>query len=213
MKKAAQTCERIIRAAERLFAEQGFEATSLREITQVAGVNLASVNYHFGSKKGLIQAVMERYQSVFMPALQQQLQALPATNLTTEQVLACLVPPLNALTQVRQDGPEIYLRLLGFAYSEIQGHLRRYTMNRFGEVIHQLFACFEAANSHLSADTLFWRLHFALGTTLFAQVSAQALSEIARADFQEADPEHHIIERLLPYLAAGISAAEPPRMK
>src|SRR5262252_5809342 len=54
------TKDRILDAAEALFMEHGFEATSLRSITAAAGVNLAAVNYHFGSKEELFQAVLTR---------------------------------------------------------------------------------------------------------------------------------------------------------
>ena len=54
------TQARILDAAEALFMEHGFEATSLRLITAAAGVNLAAVNYHFGSKEELFQAVLTR---------------------------------------------------------------------------------------------------------------------------------------------------------
>ena len=54
------TKDRILDAAEGLFAQQGFSATSLRAITAQAGVNLAAVNYHFGSKDGLLEAVFVR---------------------------------------------------------------------------------------------------------------------------------------------------------
>lgn len=209
MSKAAKTSERILRAAEKLFSEQGYEATSLREITQLAEVNLASVNYHFGSKKGLIQAVLERYQRVFMPALSAELKQLEAEqSITTERVLTCFIGPLAALEEVRQGGAELYLKLLGYGYSEIQGHLRKFTMNRFGDVVQHAFRLFTLANPHFAAETLFWRLHFALGTVLFVQVSGKALNEIARADFSDPNPELFMTQRLLPYVAAGISAPE-----
>src|SRR5438477_4352893 len=54
------TKTRILDAAERLFVEHGFEATSLRSLTSAAGVNLAAVHYHFGSKEELFQAVLTR---------------------------------------------------------------------------------------------------------------------------------------------------------
>src|SRR5678809_546336 len=57
---SAGTKTRILDAAERLFVEHGFEATSLRSLTSAAGVNLAAVNYHFGSKEELFQAVLTR---------------------------------------------------------------------------------------------------------------------------------------------------------
>ena len=61
----SETVERILDAAEQLFAEKGFAETSLRLITSKAGVNLAAVNYHFGSKKALIQAVFSRFLGPF----------------------------------------------------------------------------------------------------------------------------------------------------
>src|ERR1700741_5368588 len=54
------TKQRILDTAESLFMEHGFEATSLRSITAAASVNLAAVNYHFGSKEELFQTVLTR---------------------------------------------------------------------------------------------------------------------------------------------------------
>ena len=79
---------------------------------------------------------MARYQMVFLPALEVELQRLAEQpNYTTTDVLACMTQPLIALRQVRLDGPVIYLRLLGYAYSEIQGHLRKFTMTHYGHVV------------------------------------------------------------------------------
>src|SRR5260221_12505051 len=57
---SADTKTRILDAAESLFMEHGFEATSLRSLTTAASVNLAAVNYHFGTKEELFQAVLTR---------------------------------------------------------------------------------------------------------------------------------------------------------
>jgi AcrR family transcriptional regulator len=54
------TKEKILDAAEYLFARDGYRGTSLRAITGKAGVNLAAVNYHFGSKKILVEEVIKR---------------------------------------------------------------------------------------------------------------------------------------------------------
>ncbi|RUO32117.1 TetR family transcriptional regulator [Aliidiomarina sedimenti] len=209
MAKVLKTKDKILNAAERLFADQGFELTSLRQITGAADVNLASVNYHFGSKKALIQAVMERYHAQFMPELDERLKTLEGQGInSTEEVLSCFVGPLLSLQRINPLGTEIYLSLLGHAYSEIQGHLRRFTMQNFGHVVQRFFHCIQQANPHLSVATLFWRLHFTLGATVFAQVSGQALSEIAQADFGESATAEDIVGKLIPYLAAGIGAAE-----
>lgn len=60
-KKASDnTRERILKAAERIYAASGFHGMSLRDVTVLAGVNLAAVNYHFGSKDKLIVALADR---------------------------------------------------------------------------------------------------------------------------------------------------------
>ncbi|RUO46104.1 TetR family transcriptional regulator [Pseudidiomarina aquimaris] len=208
MAKRITTQEKILNAAEALFAEQGFEQTSLRQITTEADVNLASVNYHFGSKKALIQAVMARYLEVFMPKLAEQLvQLAERGNFTTRDVFDCFREPLSELRQVRKHGPTLFLSLLGFAYAEIQGHLRRYTMDHFGDVMALLLDTLHQANPQLSPVDMFWRLHFVLGATVFAQVSGPALREIAAADFGEAVAADQVIDRLIPFLAGGVDAA------
>ncbi|MDB6077298.1 MAG: transcriptional regulator, TetR family, partial [Akkermansiaceae bacterium] len=55
------TKQRLIEAAEHLFADDGFEKVSVRDITNRAGANVAAVNYHFGSREGLVEIVMARY--------------------------------------------------------------------------------------------------------------------------------------------------------
>ncbi|MEX1057648.1 MAG: TetR/AcrR family transcriptional regulator, partial [Natronospirillum sp.] len=77
------TAARILDTAEQLFAEKGFSETSLRNITTRAGVNLAAVNYHFGSKNELVQAVFERFLTPFCRKLDKELdQALADTTAT-----------------------------------------------------------------------------------------------------------------------------------
>ncbi|RUO80487.1 TetR family transcriptional regulator [Idiomarina tyrosinivorans] len=199
------TKDKIIIAAERLFAEHGFEQTSLRQITAEAEVNLASVNYHFGSKKALIQAVMARYLRHFMPALQHQLTVLDNhSQISSLLIFKAFREPLHGLVVVNPKGPDIFLRLLGFAYAEIQGHLRKYTQAEFGDVLSHLMQLLHKANPNLSPETLFWRLHFTLGATVFAQVSGKALKEIAESDFGEKATTETIIDRLIPYIAGGL---------
>ncbi|CUA83335.1 TetR/AcrR family transcriptional regulator [Pseudidiomarina woesei] len=207
MAKRETTKDKILNAAEALFAEHGFEQTSLRQITAEADVNLASVNYHFGSKKALIQAVMARYLEVLMPALNAEFDQLePRAQFSTRDVFDCFREPLNALKKVRKGGPTIFLSLLGFAYADIQGHLRRYTMEHFGEVMHRLLALLHVANPNLSPADMFWRLHFVLGASVFAQVSGPALREIAAADFGESIAADQVVDRLIPFLAGGVDA-------
>lgn len=202
------TKTQILNVAERLFAEHGFGDTSLRAITTEAKVNLASVNYHFGSKKQLIQEVLQRYLKVFMPQVDKQVKALLAEHPqpNVEQVFASLVKPLLLLNQVRPDGTALFVRLLGRGYSESQGHLRKYITFHYGQMLKSFVDAVHLAVPQLSKAELFWRLHFAIGTFVFTMASSKALSEIAQADYQQQVTVEGIIHRLMPYISAGVGA-------
>src|SRR5579871_4058626 len=87
------TKTKILDAAEKLFGTKGFDATSLRDITTEAEVNLAAVNYHFQSKDSLIDAVIARRVE---PVNQRRLELLEAAgpNPTVEQILIAFLQPL-----------------------------------------------------------------------------------------------------------------------
>ncbi len=100
-----ETKGRILDAAELLFAEHGFKETSLRTITSKAGVNLASVNYHYGDKKTLVRAVLSRYLEEFMPALKAELEVLlTRDDFSMEDVFRCVKAPLIGLNEYRHKG-------------------------------------------------------------------------------------------------------------
>ena len=181
----ADTRERIIAAAETLFAERGFAETSLRLITSRADVNLASVNYHFGCKQALIQAVFDRFMDRLCAELEQSVNVLLTQKAqpTIVQVLALFVQPLQALEQLEPNGAAIFMRLLGRAYAETQGHLRRFVSDKYGHVLSKLMLLFQRAHPALTPADAFWRLHFMLGALVFAIGGGHALSEIASSDF------------------------------
>lgn len=201
------TKNRILDAAEVLFAERGFADTSLRLITSEADVNLASVNYHFGSKKELIQAVLDRYLSLFMPDLDVRLRVLmEQEQLTLLQLFESFVEPLMKLSAVRANGPAIFMQLLGRGYIDSQGHLRRFITTHYGPILMRITQAISKANPALSPADLFWRLHFTLGTVVFTMASADALRDIALADFGQQLDVEGLVRNVIPYLASGVGA-------
>lgn len=204
------TAKSILNAAEELFSERGFAETSLRNITTKAGVNLAAVNYHFGSKKELIQAVFARFLAPFTENLEQQL-------VTLEAALPEQVPDLQKLLkllaetslQAGHDSPRrlgIFMRLLGLAYTQGQGHLRRFLQKEYGSVFHTYMKLITAATPELSAEDRFWRIHFMLGATVFTLSGADSLKAMAEYDLGKGSDIAQVIDKLVPFLAAGLNA-------
>lgn len=206
----SDTVERILDAAEQLFAEKGFAETSLRLITSKAGVNLAAVNYHFGSKKALIQAVFVRFLNPFVSSLEQELdrhqQQGGDMQLTLEQLLEMLVK--QALTVKPRSGNDlaIFMRLLGLAFSQSQGHLRKYLAEVYGKVFQRYMQLVFAAAPQLPPTELFWRVHFMLGSAAFTMSSMKALRAIAEAEFGVQTGIDQVLKLMVPFLAAGMRA-------
>lgn len=201
------TKEKILDVAEGLFAEHGFKDTSLRTITSKAGVNLASVNYHFGGKKTLVRAVLDRYLEAFMPAVQD---ALINLNLKQDYQMAdvfeSLRGPLRNLNRVRPNGTNRFMLLIGRGYTDVQGHLRWFITTRYSETLSLFTQSVMKANPNLTQEELFWRLHFTLGTCVFTMASSQALLEIAENDYGKAMDAKSVVDQLIPFLAAGVAA-------
>ncbi|MEK6160278.1 TetR/AcrR family transcriptional regulator [Vibrio cholerae] len=203
----SSTKEKILDVAEGLFAEYGFNDTSLRTITSKAGVNLASVNYHFGDKKTLVRAVLNRYLEAFMPEMKQSLERLnERDDYDMAEVFEALRAPLRSLSELRPNGTSRFMLLIGRGYTDVQGHLRWFITNRYNDVLTLFTDSVLKANPNLTRETLFWRLHFTLGTCVFTMASSQALAEIAENDFgSKVDPKS-VVDQLIPYLAACVAA-------
>ncbi len=203
----SSTKEKILDVVEGLFAEYGFNDTSLRTITSKAGVNLASVNYHFGDKKTLVRAVLNRYLEAFMPEMKQSLERLnERDDYDMAEVFEALRAPLRSLSELRPNGTSRFMLLIGRGYTDVQGHLRWFITNRYNDVLTLFTDSVLKANPNLTRETLFWRLHFTLGTCVFTMASSQALAEIAENDFgSKVDPKS-VVDQLIPYLAAGVAA-------
>ncbi len=198
---------KILDVAEALFAEHGFNDTSLRAITSKAGVNLASVNYHFGDKKTLVRAVLNRYLEAFMPAVQDALITLNLNQTYSMQdVFESIRGPLRALNDIRPNGTSRFMLLIGRGYTDVQGHLRWFITTRYQDTLSLFTQSVLKANPNLTQETLFWRLHFTLGTSVFTMASSQALMEIAENDYDKQMDSKYIVDQLIPYLAAGVAA-------
>ncbi|MDN3554913.1 TetR/AcrR family transcriptional regulator [Halomonas maura] len=211
------TVTRILDTAEVLFAERGFAETSLRNITSKAKVNLAAVNYHFGSKKSLIQAVFARYLDPFTARFHTALDELEARHpgegdeIPLEELLETMARTVLEVPAER-NSLKVFMRLLGLAYSQAQGHLRRYIQDEYGSVFTRFTELVRRATPDLPDAERFWRLHFMLGTVIFTLSGLDALRDIAEKDYDEHITVRDLVRRLRPVVVSAMNAPlpEPP---
>ncbi|MHA6908283.1 TetR/AcrR family transcriptional regulator [Ralstonia pseudosolanacearum] len=162
---AGDTKSRILEATELLFIEFGYEAMSLRQITARAKVNLAAVNYHFGSKEALMQAVLGRRLDPLNTrrlALLTACEARWPQRLSCEHVLGALFVPALQMARTPDTGGPAFLRLMGRVYSDPSPFVQNYLLGHYAPVFDRFFEAFSRTLPALPRTELGWRLHFAL---------------------------------------------------
>ena len=207
---SADTKTRILDAAERLFVEHGFEATSLRQLTAAAGVNLAAVNYHFGSKEELFQAVLTRrldpMNAERIKLLERVERESAGRPLSCEKILFAMLIPALRLARDERRGGKNFLRLLGRAYADPAPFIRHFLSQQYAGMIGRYKEAFLRALPQLSRQELTWRLHFVMGALSYTLAGTDALKLFAQVT--ETDNDELLLQRLAPFLVAGLKA--PP---
>jgi AcrR family transcriptional regulator len=211
MYDASDTAGRIIQAAEKLFSEQGFKETTMRQITGLAEVNLAAVNYHFGSKFGLIRSVAERSLSPLCEQIDKGLEAAVSGKATPglDQLLQVMAGALVYVHNHNRHALSVLMRLLNQAYLPSQLDLQAFLRERYGARLQRYLQHFRADAAPLDEREFFWRLHFLLGSVIFTLSNMQTLSALEQdgqlAQGAEVELEQ-ILARMIPVISAGMKA-------
>ena len=195
------TKTRLLDAAEKLFGQNGFDATSLRDITAGAQVNLAAVNYHFQSKDSLIDAVIERRME---PVNQKRIQMLDAAgpSPTLEQIIEAFLAPI-LVQEIWQAGP-----LIGRVFSNPDQFLERFFKKRLAAVAQRFRDAIAQALPDLPVEEILWRLHFMAGSMSHVLVFSQVLPAMTGGLCNPQD-RSALMTRLVAFLAAGFRSPAP----
>ncbi len=161
---------KLLDAAELQVSEKGFDAVSVRDVTQLAKANVAAVNYHFGSREGMMGLMMARRMS---PVHQKQLQNLDllekkrgSKTVSLEELLEAWLSPL--FVQISKDkGKDEVLRLsvariLSLSASSLPDPLQ----NSGAELWKRYLKAFGKCLKEISAEELVWRLHLLNGAAI-----------------------------------------------
>lgn len=211
----ADTKDQILDAAERLFAQNGIDSVSLRTITQEAGVNLAAVNYHFGSKEALVTEVFARRVG---QVNRERLRLLTAYeeragdgSLELEEVLRTFFSPAIRLSHELENG-DLVMQLCGRIYTESKDYVGDIFDKLFREIVERYGAAFQRALPELPFKEIFWRAHFAIGAMVHTMRDGKRLVHMSQGLCDPSDVEG-TIERLVQFGAAGMRAPLSERLK
>lgn len=205
--KGLPTKDRIIEVAERLFAEKGLDGASMRDITDAAGVNLAAVNYHFGSKDGLISAVFHRH---FGPLNEERLAMLESVEAAAGNGPPMLEAVLEAFIRpaVTREHDSRFSLLMGRCMSEPVKYIDVHIRPHFEPLMRRFDSSVARALPDVPWDEIFWRMIFTMGALHHVvHIWSNAIG-VPYESVKLHDAEG-IIRRLVSFTAAGLRSPVP----
>ena len=198
MTERTDTKVKILDAAEKLFGMNGFEGTSLRDITSAADVNLAAINYHFQTKDSLIDAIVARR---IEPVNKRRFELLDAAgpNPSVEQILTAFMAPVM---QVKVDA---LVPLIGRILSNPELFVERVFHNHLAPVSQRFIEALSKALPELPPSELLWRLHFSVGVLTHTMLWGRIFPKITNGVCDISDREA-LVDRAVRFVAAGFRA-------
>jgi AcrR family transcriptional regulator len=198
----SDTKTRILDQAERLFSDHGFDATSLRNITAAAKVNLAAVNYHFHSKEDLVKAVLaRRTEPVNRKRLAMLDEALKGGAPSLESVMYAFYSPI---VEMHRDKTCRIQPLMGRIFGE-PGPMRGYFIEQMAPLAQRFIAVLHDLLPELSQEELFWRVHFCAALLAFTMAAPHVLKRISEGVCDPTDVEG-ATHRMVSFACAGLRA-------
>lgn len=205
MTDVSSTASRILNAAEDLFSRKGIRASSLKEITQLADVNIAAVNYHFRTKDALVRAVYERS---FQPLNVERLRLLTAAEmaagdgpLALEAVLYALFEPMLRTWQANRN----FILLVGRLQHEPDPELSGFIHGLYRPLIPRFLAAAHRAAPEVPESQLFFWVHFLFGGVIYTLINSHD-TEWLQEGQRVLDAPEVFLERLIAFGAAGLRA-------
>lgn len=207
---SSDTRERIIRTAEKLFAERGFHGVSVREIAAAAELRLSHLQYHFKSKNDLYHAVVgNRILTINHARLQRLdtlgLQAARVGNGTLEDIVRAFIEPTVTLAQDHASGGHYYAQLIAQISNEPAEHARRVSRDFTDPIARVTLQALQRALPDLDEGSLPWAYIFAVGA-MIASISQTGRVKLLSNGACDPKDAQRIVSLLVPFIAGGLRA-------
>ena len=200
------TRERILSAAEALFAERGFDTVSLRDITGAADANVAAVNYHFGSKDKLIDAVIERHATPINIRRLSLLDECEARHsgapVPVKEILEAFLAPVLTRFTSGEMSEDLFCKFMGRLMGERGYSLPAPVRPLFVRMAGRFTAALRKSVPTLSERLALWRMHFSFGVMSNTLTHGETLRQLSGGRAGK-PPMEVLFRQVIDFCAAG----------
>ncbi len=206
------TKERILAAAERLFADAGFEGVSMRQVGAAADVPFALVTYHFQTKLGLYREVFRRRSRFTASARIEQLEAIKISGQPLEDVRAVAAALVEPLMRVRhEEGGLHFSRLMSREVNDPQEAERGIVAECFDPMARAAISILKQAVPSASDQQIYWAYHFATGAIAVNHANTGRIERLSEGLCQSTNVSE-LIRELTKFISAGMAGALCPEL-
>ena len=209
---AGATQARLLDAAERQFADRGFEGASLRQITSEAGVNLAAANYHFGDKESLFAAVFVRRVRTINRERLARLEALERTGRppSVVELVQVVIAPMREFWLGTADGnPHPFLRCMARTLLDPQPFMRGLVQAELAPFFSRMLPALQMAVPALDRALLLARVQAMVGAVLFTGARLARFGPVGGAPLAGSAEAEAALREVTAFCVAGLSAPAP----
>jgi AcrR family transcriptional regulator len=195
--------QRLMDASEQLFAEHGWNAVSIRTIVAAAGVNLAALHYHFGSKEQLLSEI---FTARAKPIAEERVRLLAEIDLendpSLERILEAFLRPALTIGSDVRFGGRAFVKLRARLATEPEAVSRKILANAFDESSGEFLQALARALPDIPRGELEWRFHFMLGAMFYTMADAGRIQSLTNGRCDPGRVED-ALAHIIPFLAAG----------
>jgi AcrR family transcriptional regulator len=203
----SESKRRLLDAAEELFADKGFDVVSVRDITQHAKANVAAVNYHFGSRDGLIALVVTRYITPVNEERAARFEALEkkfgSKAAPLEEIIDAFVRPLVGIVRKSELSERLFCRLLGRIFSMQGEGFPPLVEEQMRVLIDRFTRMLAKALPGVAPEEMAWRIHFIVGGMIHMLMNQELLHRVTSGASGSPSMES-VLGRFIRFAAAGL---------
>ena len=200
------TKERILNAAEILFSEHGYQNVSMKNITDLAQTNIASVNYHFRTKLGLLADVFSHRARELNKERLRRLQECAKTSndgeVEVEEILRAFLEPSYRTGQESEHGKH-FQRIMSQMSASPNAEVRQILFQTFDKVCQEFLSLLKKARKDISREEFYWRVSFIYGAMMYVHSNNGRIQSLAGSGFDAGDMTK-AVHYMVPFLAEGM---------